>query len=78
MPPSDPEHPAPSPDAAGRVTDAARTVTGADIDRMVDRLLFEGAGAARKRSAFWALLGLAAAIASAGIIADSTATVIGP
>jgi uncharacterized hydrophobic protein (TIGR00271 family) len=52
-------------------------VTGEDIDRMVDRLLFGGVDAARKRSAFWVLLGLAAAIASAGIIADSTATVIG-
>lgn len=49
----------------------------ADVDRMVDRLLFVGPEAARKRSAFWVLLTLAAVIASAGIITDSAATVIG-
>jgi hypothetical protein len=44
---------------------------------MRDQLLFDGAGAARKLSRFWVLLMLAAGIASAGIVADSTATVIG-
>ena len=36
-----------------------------------------GAEAGRKLSRFWVLLVLAAMIASAGIVADSTATVIG-
>ena len=49
-------------------------VTGADVDRMVDRLFL---GTPRQRSAFWVLLVLAAIIAGAGVIADSTATVIG-
>jgi uncharacterized hydrophobic protein (TIGR00271 family) len=49
----------------------------ADLERMRDQLLFDGAGAARKLSRFWVLLVLAAVIASAGIVADSTATVIG-
>jgi uncharacterized hydrophobic protein (TIGR00271 family) len=40
-------------------------------------VLFEGAARGRKLSAFWVLLVLAAVIASAGIVADSTATVIG-
>jgi uncharacterized hydrophobic protein (TIGR00271 family) len=49
-------------------------VTGADVDRMVDRLFLDSR---RKTSAFWTLLGLAAVIAGAGVVADSTATVIG-
>lgn len=50
----------------------------ADIDRMRERLyLTTGADRARKWSAFWVLLVLAAIIASAGVVADSTATVIG-
>jgi uncharacterized hydrophobic protein (TIGR00271 family) len=44
---------------------------------MREQLLFEGPASARKLSAFWTLLLLAAAIASAGVVADSTATVIG-
>ena len=51
--------------------------TPIDVDRMIDRLLFVGPERQRKRSAFWMLLGLAAVIASAGIITDSAATVIG-
>ena len=49
-------------------------VSGADIDRMADRLFLEGR---RKQSAFWVLLTLAAIIAGAGVVADSDATVIG-
>jgi uncharacterized hydrophobic protein (TIGR00271 family) len=49
-------------------------VTGADVDRMVDRLFL---GTPRQRSAFWVLLLLAAVIAGSGVVADSTATVIG-
>lgn len=52
-------------------------LTGADVDRMVDKLLFAGPDLARKRSAYWVLLGLAAIIATAGVFSDSTATVIG-
>ena len=44
---------------------------------MHDQLLFDGSEAGRKLSAFWVLLVLAAIIASAGIVSDSTATVIG-
>ncbi len=40
-------------------------------------VLFEGASEHRKRSRFWMLLSLAAVIATAGVIADSEATVIG-
>jgi uncharacterized hydrophobic protein (TIGR00271 family) len=49
-------------------------VTGADLDRMTDRLFLEGR---RKQSAFWVLLTLAAIIAGSGVVADSDATVIG-
>jgi uncharacterized hydrophobic protein (TIGR00271 family) len=48
-----------------------------DLERMRDQLLFDGPEAARKLSRFWTLLTLAAIIASAGIVSDSTATVIG-
>jgi hypothetical protein len=56
---------------------SGRRVTPADVERMVDRLLLSGPDAGRKRSSFWALLLLSAAIASAGVMMDSTATVIG-
>jgi len=53
-------------------------VTGADLDRMTSKLYVTvGADRHDKWSAFWALLVLASVIASAGIVADSTATVIG-
>jgi uncharacterized hydrophobic protein (TIGR00271 family) len=48
-----------------------------DLDRMREQLFFDGADSGRKLSRFWALLVLAAIIASAGIVTDSTATVIG-
>ena len=49
-----------------------------DVERMRDRLFVaSGAERSRKLSAFWTLLVLAAIIASAGVVADSTATVIG-
>ena len=44
---------------------------------MREQLLFDGPDARRKLSRFWVLLTLAAVIASAGIVSDSTATVIG-
>lgn len=48
-----------------------------DIARMREQLLFDGPDRRRKLSRFWVLLTLAAVIASAGIVSDSTATVIG-
>jgi uncharacterized hydrophobic protein (TIGR00271 family) len=53
------------------------SVAASDISRMREKLFFEGDDQARKLSAFWTLLLLAAAIASAGVVSDSTATVIG-
>jgi uncharacterized hydrophobic protein (TIGR00271 family) len=48
-----------------------------DITRMRDQLFFEGPEMRRRLSRFWLLLPLAAVIATAGVVADSTATVIG-
>jgi uncharacterized hydrophobic protein (TIGR00271 family) len=53
------------------------SVTVADVDRMADALFIEGPWRSKSSSKFWILLGLAAIIATAGVIADSTATVIG-
>ncbi len=53
------------------------TTAVSDIARMREKLFFEGDDRASKLSAFWTLLLLAAAIASAGVVSDSTATVIG-
>jgi len=49
----------------------------ADIKRMRDQLFFEGPERSRRLSRYWLLLPLAAVIASAGVVSDSTATVIG-
>jgi uncharacterized hydrophobic protein (TIGR00271 family) len=60
------------------VVELGRHVTVEDVDRMVDKLFItQGEDRGRKQSAFWVLLILAAIIASAGVVADSTATVIG-
>lgn len=53
------------------------TVTTADLSRMREQLFFDGPEAGRKSSRFWMLLVLAGIIASAGVVGDSTATVIG-
>lgn len=53
------------------------TVTTADVQRMTDTLYIDGPLRGRMSSKFWILLLLAAVIATAGVIADSTATVIG-
>ncbi|GLZ48300.1 hypothetical protein Acsp06_44850 [Actinomycetospora sp. NBRC 106375] len=50
------------------------SVTEDDVDRMTGKLLLTDR---RGQSAFWVLLTLAAIIASTGVVADSTATVIG-
>ena len=53
------------------------SVTPSDIRRMADNLFIDGPVGGRKSSKFWILLSLAAVIATAGVVADSTATVIG-
>jgi uncharacterized hydrophobic protein (TIGR00271 family) len=52
-------------------------LTNADIARMRDQLFFEGPEHNRRLSRYWLLLPLAAVIAAAGVVSDSTATVIG-
>ena len=52
-------------------------IAQSDVARMRSELLFDGAERGRKLSRFWSLLILAAVIASAGVVGDSTATVIG-
>ncbi len=53
------------------------SITEADLGRMRRDLLFDGPDRGRKLSRFWTLLILASIIATAGVLADSTATVIG-
>ena len=53
------------------------SITEQDLSRMRTQLMFDGEDRARKLSRFWTLLLLAGVIASAGIVSDSTATVIG-
>lgn len=48
-----------------------------DVDTMRSAVFFDGPDAGRKTSRFWVLLVLAGIIAAAGVVADSTATVIG-
>ena len=52
-------------------------VTEADVQRMRAQLFFEGPEVKRKLSRYWLLLLLSAVIAAAGVVGDSTATVIG-
>ncbi|GAA2244598.1 DUF389 domain-containing protein [Herbiconiux moechotypicola] len=47
------------------------------VDEMRDSVLFDGPERSRRISRFWLLLILASVIASAGVVGDSTATVIG-
>ncbi len=47
------------------------------VARMKAQLFFEGPDVGRKLSRYWLLLLLAGVIAAAGVVADSTATVIG-
>jgi uncharacterized hydrophobic protein (TIGR00271 family) len=53
------------------------SVAPQDLERMRAALFFEGPDQPRRLSRFWILLVLAAIIATAGVSADSTATVIG-
>lgn len=52
-------------------------VKPSDIKRMIDRLQLTTGDTKTKLSAYWVLIFLSGIIASAGVIADSTATVIG-
>lgn len=52
-------------------------VDGEQYEHMRDAVFFDGPDSSRRLTRFWILLVLAAIIAGAGIIADSTATVIG-
>ena len=53
------------------------TLAADEIVRMRDAVFFEGPDASKRVSRFWVLLILAATIAAAGVVGDSTATVIG-
>ena len=53
------------------------TLAAGELDRMRDSVFFDGPDVQHRLSRFWLLLVLAAVIASAGVVADSTATVIG-
>lgn len=50
---------------------------GVDLERMRDSLFLDGPRKSAKLSRFWVLLLLSGAIAAAGVLSDSTATVIG-
>jgi uncharacterized hydrophobic protein (TIGR00271 family) len=52
-------------------------LTQDDLQRMRDQLFFEGPDMHRRLSRYWLLLPLSAVIAAAGVVSDSTATVIG-
>ncbi|MGB5950977.1 MAG: DUF389 domain-containing protein [Ornithinimicrobium sp.] len=53
------------------------TVLPSDLDRITGKVFMTAGDKSRNLSAFWVLLTLSAVIASAGVVADSTATVIG-
>lgn len=52
-------------------------ITTVDLARMRQQLFFEGADLRSRLTRFWTLLVLAGIIATAGVVSDSTATVIG-
>ena len=53
------------------------TLAADEIVRMRDSVLFDGPDISKRISRFWVLFILASIIAAAGVVADSTATVIG-
>jgi uncharacterized hydrophobic protein (TIGR00271 family) len=55
----------------------ATSLTQVDITQMRDQVFFEGPERKRRLSRYWLLLLLSAVIATAGVVSDSTATVIG-
>lgn len=52
-------------------------ISAADIDRMTSAVFIEGPALSRPSTRYWVLLVLSAVIATAGVIADSVAVVIG-
>jgi uncharacterized hydrophobic protein (TIGR00271 family) len=52
-------------------------IDAGEVDRMRESVFFDEPGSSRKISRFWILLILASIIAAAGVVGDSTATVIG-
>ncbi len=66
-----------SPGLRPQVPTRLPTVTAEDVVRMRAHLFVEGDDARIRLSRFWMLLVLAAIIATAGVVGDSTATVIG-
>ena len=52
-------------------------IASQDLNDMRDSVFFEGPESGRRLSRFWMLMILSAVIAGAGVVADSTATVIG-
>ena len=53
------------------------TITDTDVERITTAVFIEASPRSRSSTRFWGLLVLAAVIATAGLVADSTATVIG-
>lgn len=53
------------------------SLTPVDIKQMRDQVFFEGPARKRRLSRYWVLLLLSTVIASAGVVSDSTAAVIG-
>ena len=53
------------------------SLAAADVSRVVDSLTIESPWRSRSSTRFWVLLVLAGVIATSGVVADSTATVIG-
>ena len=53
------------------------SLTHVDIEQMRDQVFFEGPERNRRLSRYWLLLLLSGVIATAGVVSDSTATVIG-
>jgi uncharacterized hydrophobic protein (TIGR00271 family) len=53
------------------------TITENDVERITSAVFIEASPRSRSSTRFWGLLVLAAIIATAGLVADSTATVIG-
>jgi uncharacterized hydrophobic protein (TIGR00271 family) len=53
------------------------SITEADVERITTAVFIEASPRSRSSTRFWGLLVLAAIIATAGLVADSTATVIG-
>jgi len=53
------------------------SIAGQDLNDMRDAVFFEGPETGRRLSKFWLLMLLSSVIAGAGVVSDSTATVIG-